>query len=227
LIALLKAQLAQLKAQHSSSAAHGGRSSSKAANQATTGSGSSSKHLGPSGGGGGGSASAILQTTSTQLIVTVDLDASLQSEATVGEHVTVEMPAGNTVNGKITAVSTVAQSSSNSGTGGAGTSPGGSTGSSGSSGSTIPVTIALSGHQSGAGLDQAAVSVNFEKAKANNVLSVPVTALLATSGGNYSVQEAAAPYRLIPVRTGLFAAGYVQISGAGIHPGLRVTDSQG
>ena len=56
---------------------------------------------------------------------------------------------------------------------------------------------------------------------------MPVTALLATAGGGYAVQEAAAPHRLIPVTTGLFAAGYVQISGPGIYPGLQVTDSQG
>ena len=41
------------------------------------------------------------------------------------------------------------------------------------------------------------------------------------------MQQAAAPHRLIPVTTGLFAAGYVQISGSGIDPGLQVTDSQG
>ncbi len=99
-------------------------------------------------------------------------------------------------------------------------------GSSGSS-STIPVTIALSGHHSGAGFDQAAVSVNFAEQRANNVLSVPVTALLAIAGGNYAVAQAAAPHKLIPVTTGLFAAGYVEISGAGIYPGLQVTDSQG
>jgi hypothetical protein len=59
------------------------------------------------------------------------------------------------------------------------------------------------------------------------VLSVPVTALVATAGGGYSVQETAAPEKLIPVTTGLFAAGYVQISSPGIYPGLQVTDSQG
>ena len=90
------------------------------------------------------------------------------------------------------------------------------------------MTITLTGHhQKVAGLDQAAVSVNFEQQKANNVLSVPVTALVATAGGGYAVQKAAAPQRLIPVTPGLFAAGYVQISGAGIYPGLQVTDSQG
>jgi hypothetical protein len=41
------------------------------------------------------------------------------------------------------------------------------------------------------------------------------------------VQQAASPHTLSPVTTGLFAAGYVQISGHGIYPGLAVTDSQG
>ena len=90
------------------------------------------------------------------------------------------------------------------------------------------MTVALEGHNIGAaGLDEAAVSVNFVEQRANNVLSVPVTALLATGGGNYAVQEAAEPHQLIPVTTGLFAAGDVEISGSGIYPGLQVTDSQG
>jgi peptidoglycan hydrolase-like protein with peptidoglycan-binding domain len=165
-------------------------------------------------GSAGGGAAPILQTTSTQLIVTVDLPASSQSEAKAGEPVTVEMPAGNVLNGVITAVSPIASSSS-------------AAGSSSGSQATIPVTIKLKGHVSGAGLDQAPVSVNFAEAVASNVLSVPVTALLATPGGGYVVQEAQAPHRLIPVTTGLFAAGYVQVSGPGIYSGLQVTNSQG
>ncbi len=166
-------------------------------------------------------------------MVTVDLAASVQSEAVVGEHVTVEMPNGNTVGGRVTAVSPVAQSSSNSdngsgsGGGGGGGGNGNGNGSGNGSSSTIPVTVTLDGHTSGAGLDEAAVSVDFVQQRASNVLSVPVTALLATGGGNYAVQEATAPNQLIPVSTGLFAAGYVQISGSGIYPGLQVTDSQG
>jgi hypothetical protein len=249
LIALLKAETAELNAlKHAqgSGAKPSGTSSSPKPSGSKSGSGSSgsgstgstgSGDAGSSGSGasGGGDATAILQTTSTQLVVTVDLSASSQSEAVLREHVTVEMPNGSVVGGVITAVSPVAQSSSGSGSGGSssGSSGSGGSGSGGSgngssgSSSTIPVTVALSGHVSGAGLDQAAVSVNFAEAKASNVLSVPVTALLATSGDSYAVQEAASPHRLIPVTTGLFAAGYVAISGPGIYPGLQVTDSQG
>jgi len=238
LAALLKAESAQLRAETAQlnadrAAAKAGKGSSPKSSSPP----SSSKPSGSSGGasrGGGSSGTAILQTTSTHLVVTVDLSASSQSEAKAGERVTVEMPAGNTVNGRITAVSPVAQSSSGSGNGnnsgsGSGGGSGGGNGSSGSGGSssTIPVTIRLSGHHTGAGLDQAAVSVNFAQQRARNVLSVPVTALVATSGGSYNVQTAATPHQLIPVTTGLFAAGYVQISGPGVYAGLQVTDSQG
>jgi peptidoglycan hydrolase-like protein with peptidoglycan-binding domain len=239
LIALLKAEIAQLKA--ASHPSQGSPGAGAAGNPSHPKSSSPKKGSSPSkdspkasggGGGGGGSATAILQTTSTHLVVTVDLGASVQSEAVVGEHVQVQMPAGNFVGGKITAVSSIAQSSSsgngdNSGGSGGGGGGGGSGGGSGGSSSTIPVTVTLTGHHSGAGLDQAAVSVNFAQQRANQVLSVPVTALLATSGGKYAVQESAAPHKLIPATTGLFAAGYVQVSGAGIYPGLQVTDSQG
>jgi hypothetical protein len=235
LIALLQAEIAELKAQQNQPS--GGSPASKPSaskggspSASSSGGPSSSDSGSPSSGSGGGTASAILQTTSTQLIVTVDLDASKQSEAKPGESVTVELPTGTTVDGRISAVSPVAQSSSNSNNGnggGGGNSNNNGNGSNGSSGSTIPVTITLSGHHTGAGLDQAAVSVNFAQARANNVLSVPVTALLATAGRGYAVQEAAAPHHLVPVTTGLFAAGYVQISGAAIYPGLQVTDSQG
>jgi hypothetical protein len=192
----------------------GSGSSRGSGKRSVNGSGSAKSSGGSGSGGSAGSATAILQTTSTRLVVTVDLSASSQSEARVGEHVTVEMPDGKTVAGTICAVSSVAQSSS----GGSG---------SGSSGSTIPVTVTLSGRRSGAGLDQAAVSVNFAQARARHVLSVPVTALLAIAGGGYAVQETGVPHKLIAVTTGLFAAGYVQISGPGIHPGVHVTDSQG
>lgn len=125
------------------------------------------------------------------------------------------MPAGNTVDGRITAVSPVALTPSS----GSASSQG--SGSGGSSMSTIPVTIRLSGRQSGAGLDQASVSVNFQQQEARHVLSVPVTALIATAGAAYAVQEAAAPHHLIPVTTGLFAAGYVQIARVGLERGPR------
>ena len=246
LIQLLRAENAQLQAElrahhsgggngsgsgHSGSGHSGsGHSGSGHSGSGDSGSGNSGSGNSGSSGGSGGTPVEILQTTSTKLVVTVDLSASSQSEAKVGEHVTVQLPDNSTVNGRITAVSPVAQSSSSgngNGNGGGGNGGGSGNGNGNSSSSTVPVTIAISGHHLGPGLDQAAVSVNFVQQRANHVLSVPVTALVATSGTTYAVQEASPPYKLIPVTTGLFAAGYVEISGPGIYQGLQVTDSQG
>jgi hypothetical protein len=209
----------------SASSGGGGRASAASVSGGSSGGGASS--AASSGGsaassGASGSASAILATSSTELVVTVDLDATKQSEAKLNEPVTVQLPDGTTVNGKITAVSPVAVSSSSSSS----SASGGGGGSSAPS-ATIPVTVSLQKHVDASALDQAAVSVNFEQQVANNVLSVPVTALLATQGGGYAVQEAAAPHKLISVTPGLFAAGYVQISGPGVQDGMQVTDSQG
>jgi Putative peptidoglycan binding domain len=213
----------------------GGSAGSGGAKSGGAGSGGAGSGGAKSGGAGSGGAApggtAILQTSSTRLVATVNLAAGSQSEAVLGSRVTVEMPDGSVVGGTIMAVSPLASSpgSNGGGSGGSSSSAGGGSPSSDSSGSpaTVPVTIALNGHVKGAGLDQAAVSVNFAQAKAQHVLCVPVTALVATAGDAYAVQEVAAPHTLLPVSTGLFAGGYVQISGQGIHPGLQVTDSQG
>ncbi len=251
LIALLRAETAELQKSRSGSGTTGGSTGSRTASGTSSagsraagrsssggsggstgarGSTAASSAGGASSGAGGASSSssagagaqAILGTTSTQLVVTVQLDATKQSEAVVGEPVSVELPDGSVADGKIAEVSPVAQTSSSSSSSGSGAGGGSSTPS-----ATIPVTITLTGHNHVSGLDQAAVSVNFQQQKATNVLSVPVSALLATAGGGYAVQEADAPHHLLPVTPGLFAAGYVQVSGDGIYPGLAVTDSQG
>ncbi len=244
LTALLKAETQELRAAKTQPAA-GSRASAAKTPARTSASGPSARAAsagaaggagsgaggsggGSAAGGGGTSAQAIMQTSSTQLVVTVDLDASKQSEAVIGEPVTVQMPNGSIVDGRISAVSPVAQTSSSSSSAGGGSAAGGSgSGGASSATATVPVTVTLPAHLPATGLDQAAVSVNFEQQVENNVLSVPVTALLATQGGGYAVQEAAPPHRLLPVAPGLFAAGYVQVSGGDIYPGLQVTDSQG
>jgi peptidoglycan hydrolase-like protein with peptidoglycan-binding domain len=137
----------------------------------------------------------------------------------VGDRVLVTLPDGTaTVPGTVTAVGSVA------------TVPGASGGSaSGSSqAAAIPVTVSV-GAPIPAGLDQAPVQVAITQQRADGVLAVPVTALLATAGGGYAVQAAGPHGRLIPVTTGLFddAAGLVAVTGAGLTAGLPVAVAQG
>ena len=75
------------------------------------------------------------------------------------------------------------------------------------------------------------VQVSLTVRSARHVLAVPVSALLALSGGGYGLElvTASGRHRLIGVRAGLFAAGLVQVSGApgaGLAPGSKVVVAQ-
>jgi len=60
------------------------------------------------------------------------------------------------------------------------------------------------------------------------VLAVPVSALLALSGGGYGLEvvEPSGVHRLVAVHTGMFAGSLVQVSGAAIVAGTRVVVAQ-
>jgi peptidoglycan hydrolase-like protein with peptidoglycan-binding domain len=165
-----------------------------------------------------------------------------------GDQVTITMPDGTTtVPGAVTAVGSVATtpgasagqpggsgqsgSGGESGSGGQGSGGQGSGANGGPGGSqaaTIPVTITIRAAIP-AGLDQAPVQVAITQQRADGVLAVPVTALLAEPAGGYAVQAAGSHGRLIPVTTGLFDAStdLVAVTGAGLTPGLTVTVAQG
>jgi hypothetical protein len=91
----------------------------------------------------------------------------------------------------------------------------------------IPVTVRLTGYPGD--LDQAPVQVTITEQDDENVLAVPVTALLAQPGGGYTVRIAGAPQRrAIPVTVGIYddETGLVEISGPGLTPGLSVEEGQ-
>jgi multidrug efflux pump subunit AcrA (membrane-fusion protein) len=172
-----------------------------------------------------------LVTTSTDSVVTVQLDASKQTEAVVGERVYVTLPSNTVAQGVITQVGRVAQTSSQSS--GVDSSPGNGGNSTSGAGSapqaTIPVTISLR-HAGGLGsLDQAPVTVAFARTTTRNALSIPVSALLVTAGGGYAVDVVSPSGTVshVPVTPGSFAGGFLQISGPGIAAGMQVRDTAG
>jgi peptidoglycan hydrolase-like protein with peptidoglycan-binding domain len=178
-----------------------------------------------------GSAAAVMSTTSDRHVVTVQLDASRQTEAVAGEHVYVTLPSNGVAQGVITQVGRVAQTNSQTSNGGSSQGSGGnSTSGPGSAPqATIPVTISLRHAQRLGSLDQAPVTVAFALTTTRNALSIPVSALLATAGGGDAVdvvQPNGAVVRT-PVTPGSFAGGYVQISGPGLTAGMQVRDTAG
>ncbi|MFT3864132.1 MAG: peptidoglycan-binding domain-containing protein [Solirubrobacterales bacterium] len=157
-------------------------------------------------------AEAALTTTSTRQIVQLELSAAEQGLARDGESAPVTLPDGDVVKGHITDVGKVAET-------GAGDSPEGG----GEEEPTISVTVALD--HLVAHLDEAPVSVELVKEVRRHVLAVPATALFATAGGRYAVEALEGGRRVrLPVTPGMFADGYVQVEGRGIHRGLKLVE---
>ena len=156
--------------------------------------------------GSGVVAGAVLSATWITRQVSIQLDAGLEGQVAVGDPVTITLPDNQTTPGRISYVSSVA--------------------STGQNGSTIAVDAVPTDPAATGDLDQAPVNVSITTASANNVLVVPVDALLALSSGGYAVEEigAGGVHHLVAVTTGLFddADGVVQVSGSGLAVGQRV-----
>ena len=171
--------------------------------------------------------SGVLTGSSLTPVVTVNLDASQQTEVNVGDKVSVTLPDGSVTPGVITQVSTVASSSSS-----GNPASGNGNGNSGGSGSaTITVLVSLTNPKAAGNLNQAPVEVTITTGSVSNILVVPVDALLAQPGkgkgepgASYAV-EVTGPggHHLVTVTPGLFddAAGLVQVTG-NLTPGQQV-----
>lgn len=149
----------------------------------------------------------VLTYTGNTRVVTVDLDVADQRLATVGAEVTVTLPDGTTVPGKITKTRTIIKTAE-------GNQP---------ADTKIRTTVRVEDEKTLSGLDQASVAVGFTGSQADNVLTVPVAALLALAEGGYGVQLVeGGGTRIVAVETGLFAQGRVEVSGAGLKEGMLV-----
>jgi peptidoglycan hydrolase-like protein with peptidoglycan-binding domain len=147
----------------------------------------------------------VLTWTRTARVVTVALDVSKQSLVKPGLTATVTLPDGKPVDGTVAAVGSVA-------TAGQQGNP-----------ATIEVVVNVADQGALGTLDQAPVGVTLVSAKVENVLTVPVAALVALAEGGYGVQVVeGSTTRYVPVKTGMFANGRVEISGAGIQAGTVV-----
>jgi hypothetical protein len=142
---------------------------------------------------------SILDYSSTERLVTVPLGIGDQRLAAVGRAVIVTLPDDTEVEGTIAEVGSVVTDG------------------------TITVTVAIADQAALSGLEVAAVEVEFVSDSRDDVLSVPVAALLARPEGGFAVEVVTGGSRvLVPVTTGLFAAGRVEVRGEGIAEGTEV-----
>lgn len=155
---------------------------------------------------------ALMTTTSTNRIVAVDLEATKQALAREGAAVTVQLPDDSDVAGTIVRVGKVAEKNA--------------TPQDEDPPATIELVIRLT-TSAGTGLDQAPVDVKLEQRRAKDVLTVPVTALLARAGGAFAVEvRDGGTRRIVPVKTGLYTDSFVEIEGTGLRAGLKVSNAE-
>jgi peptidoglycan hydrolase-like protein with peptidoglycan-binding domain len=178
--------------------------------------------LGEALGGGGGSegesegeaeapSTPVLSTSSTRRIVGVELEADQQSIAHRGQKVEVVLPGGAEVPGEVRRLASVAPASGEEGAGGEEAEPG------------VEATVAVTGKHRIPALDGATVNVLFTEQVRHDVLSVPLTALIAIGGDRFAVYvHDGSTRRQIVVEPGLAAAGFVEVEGEGLRPGMTV-----
>lgn len=148
-------------------------------------------------GGPAAPAAAIATTTSARRVVTLELDADRQDILAEGDSVDVELPDGTRTPGTVTDVDDVATAS-------------------GGGEPQVIVTVTLTDPAATGTLDGAPVTVHVTRQRREDVLTVPVDALLALREGGYAVElaEDDGDTRLVGVDLGLFADGRVQVEGS-------------
>jgi hypothetical protein len=144
----------------------------------------------------------ILSTTGTERIVTAHLKVTHRDLAKVDSEVTVTLPDGTSAVGTTTSVGAPQLPEPDSAT------------DTTSSEAKVPVTIRLKDTDVVANVDVSPVVVSFTAEERHDALTVPVNALLALPEGGYGVEVVeASTTRTVPVRTGMFASGKVEVTG--------------
>ncbi|MFF8379760.1 peptidoglycan-binding protein [Streptomyces sp. NPDC015661] len=157
---------------------------------------------------GGPAGENTLTYTGTSRKVVVNASAAEASWAVRGTELTVKLPDGTPVKGRVASVGRQA------------TAPGGDGGTGGGGAPTVPVTITLADQRALGRLESGPVTVEYVGRKRENVLAVPVAALVALAEGGHGLETTDG--RFVTARTGLFADGLVEVGGPAVREGLKV-----
>jgi len=146
---------------------------------------------------GQAAAEAGITVTAPERSVSVDLAVEDADLLTVDDEVEVELPTGDVRRGRVTAIGAAEVGDTESG---------GTT--------SLPVTIVLDADDASLA-DGTPVEVHVDVVAAEDVLAVPVEAVLALAEGGYAVEvdDGTGTRRLVAVELGVFADGLVEVSG--------------
>jgi peptidoglycan hydrolase-like protein with peptidoglycan-binding domain len=143
--------------------------------------------------------SPLLHYTGLGRVVIVSVSVTDLALVSEGGEVSVTIPGGGVVVGEISQIGAVVNNGA------------------------VEVTVSIADQEALGSLIAAPVDVDFVSQERADVLAVPVAALLALAEGGYGVEivDGDNTY-IVPIRTGMFAAGRVEISGDAIAEGVRV-----
>ncbi|MFB7369690.1 peptidoglycan-binding protein [Streptomyces sp. NPDC056222] len=149
----------------------------------------------------------VLTVTGSERVVSFELPVSDAALAKAGTRVKVLLPDGTELPGKVSSVGKTAKT---------GDDPQDRT-------PKIPVTVSFDDPEKVKGVDQSPVTVDLTGETRQDVLSVPVNALLALPGGGFGVQVVEnGTARDVEVELGMFGQGRVEVSGDGLREGMKV-----
>ncbi|MEU9229951.1 peptidoglycan-binding protein [Streptomyces massasporeus] len=145
----------------------------------------------------------VLEVTGFQHLVAAQIPANEQDLAVKGAKARIELPNGKRVEGTITSV--------------------GAEKTTGDNKRVVPITVRPGSSRLLGDVQSADVVVVLRRTEAEDVLFVPVTALLPAQSGGFAVQLVKnGKATVVKVKTGAFAEGRVQVTGPGIAEGARV-----
>ena len=146
--------------------------------------------------------SAVLGISSSDKVVRMDLPAAQQGLLAAGDSVIVELPDFSEVAATVISVS---QAATRAGDGPA----------------TFEIYVQLDDPTPAAGLDEAPVDVIVVSGSVEDVMAIPVSALIALLEGGYAVEVETGngTVQLVAVDVGFFADGFVEVTSDTLEPG--------
>jgi hypothetical protein len=158
---------------------------------------------------------SVLDLTGNEQVVSLEVDVADRDLLSVDTNVTVTLPGGEDVEGTVTAANTVPVEPEGGGAGG--------DDEAGADDAVTEVEVTLN-----EAVDESLLGgpaeVAIEVDERADVLTVPVNALLALAEGGHGLEvvNADGSTEIVPVDTGLFADGKVEVTGSGIAAGTVV-----
>lgn len=152
-----------------------------------------------------GSGTPIMTTSVSETVIEVQLSTDDQELVAIGDAVSVELPSGVVVDAEVTDIGSVVLATQQGAT-------------------YFDMEVTLHDPSAAQGLDQAPVDVILVSDRADAVLAIPVTGLLALAEGGYAVEVLGGDGStyLVAVDPGLFADGFVAVVGDGLESGMEV-----